>query len=247
MRPVSTQRVQAGVARIWERDLSLTLMLFILVLILLVLVPLSSVGDISLKGDVVLSALVSLMGISGVVSGSDTRASRAIGIAVMALPPVLGLIEVTHPETPHIRLIRGVVTIVGLVYLTSLTLRHVLRGGDITRARIEGAIAVYLLFALIFSEIFAILLYLNPESLHTPEPGTTWMAIRGHAVYFSLVTLTTVGYGDIVPVSAAARSLANLESLMGQLYPAILIGRLVSMQITSGAPTGRPPETHDAQ
>ena len=51
--------------------------------------------------------------------------------------------------------------------------------------------------------------------------------------YFSFVTLTTVGYGDITPVHPVARVLAVGEALVGQLYPAILIGRLVSLQITS--------------
>jgi hypothetical protein len=50
-------------------------------------------------------------------------------------------------------------------------------------------------------------------------------------LYFSFVTLTTVGYGDLVPVAPAARSLATLEALLGQLYPAIILARLVSLQI----------------
>ena len=56
--------------------------------------------------------------------------------------------------------------------------------------------------------------------------------------YFSFVTLTTVGYGDITPVSPVARSLCVAEALVGQLYPAILIGRLVSLQISSRQDSG---------
>jgi hypothetical protein len=54
-------------------------------------------------------------------------------------------------------------------------------------------------------------------------------------LYFSFTSLTTMGYGDITPVHPLARSLANLEALIGQLYPAILIARLVSMEIESSA------------
>lgn len=54
----------------------------------------------------------------------------------------------------------------------------------------------------------------------------------GDWVYFSLVTLATLGYGDITPVARMARSLATLEALIGQLYPAIIIARLVSLQLT---------------
>jgi hypothetical protein len=55
-------------------------------------------------------------------------------------------------------------------------------------------------------------------------------------LYFSFVTLTTVGYGDILPVSQQARALSNLESLIGVLYPAVLIGRLLSMHGSAGTP-----------
>ena len=51
-------------------------------------------------------------------------------------------------------------------------------------------------------------------------------------IYFSFVTLTTLGYGDIVPVSASARMLATMEALMGQLYLAVLVARLVGMQVS---------------
>ena len=51
--------------------------------------------------------------------------------------------------------------------------------------------------------------------------------------YFSFVTLTTVGYGDILPATLVTRTLANLEGLIGQLFPAILIARLVSMEIAA--------------
>ena len=56
---------------------------------------------------------------------------------------------------------------------------------------------------------------------------------RASLFYFSMTTLTTLGYGDILPVKPVARSLATLEGLIGQLYPAVLIGRLVSLQIST--------------
>jgi hypothetical protein len=58
---------------------------------------------------------------------------------------------------------------------------------------------------------------------------------RSSWVYFSFATLTTVGYGDIVPVAPIARSLSNLEALIGQLYPAIVLARLVSLQVAGGS------------
>jgi hypothetical protein len=62
-------------------------------------------------------------------------------------------------------------------------------------------------------------------------------------IYFSFVTLTTVGYGDVTPVARAARSLAMLEGLIGQLYPAIILGRLLSLPPSErSSPDGPPSE-----
>jgi hypothetical protein len=58
-------------------------------------------------------------------------------------------------------------------------------------------------------------------------------SVPSKLVYFSFVTLTSVGYGDIVPVHPVARSLCNLESIIGQLYPATLLARLVTLELQS--------------
>ena len=58
--------------------------------------------------------------------------------------------------------------------------------------------------------------------------------LTSQLIYYSCSTLTTLGYGDIVPINPFARSLANLEAFFGQLYPAILIGRLVTLQMQGG-------------
>jgi hypothetical protein len=63
--------------------------------------------------------------------------------------------------------------------------------------------------------------------------------VRSSLFYFSLTTLTTLGYGDILPLKSLARSLATMEGLIGQLYPAVLIGRLVSLQITTAQEENR--------
>ncbi|HXB77134.1 MAG TPA: potassium channel family protein [Bradyrhizobium sp.] len=57
------------------------------------------------------------------------------------------------------------------------------------------------------------------------------LAIAANLIYFSFVTLTSVGYGDIIPLHPVARSLANIESIIGQLYPATLLARLVTLEL----------------
>jgi hypothetical protein len=100
----------------------------------------------------------------------------------------------------------------------------VLREGRVDGERICAALCVYLLIGIAFGGIFAALEATTPGSLAGSEPLDL-----GKAVYFSFVTLATLGYGDIVPAASAARALAVLEAMFGQLYLAVLIARMVSL------------------
>jgi len=96
----------------------------------------------------------------------------------------------------------------------------------VTAQRVQGAVAAYLLLGLAWAAAYAFVAALAPGAFATARPESTHS--RSY-LYFSFVTLTTLGYGDITPVHHAARSLAMLEALTGQLYPAILIARLVTL------------------
>ena len=90
---------------------------------------------------------------------------------------------------------------------------------------------VYLNFGTIFASVFSLIWDLSPAAfanLASPTAGPTELATM---LYFSLTTLTTTGYGDIVPVDPFARSLANLESVLGQFYLAITVARLVTLEL----------------
>jgi hypothetical protein len=107
--------------------------------------------------------------------------------------------------------------------------------GPVTAMRIQGAIAAYVGFGFLWAHAFAITAQNSPGSFSSsqgagPSTASDWF-------YFSFVTLTTVGYGDIVPRSPSARALAIAEVLTGQLYLAVLLAHLVSMRV-SGEPGG---------
>jgi voltage-gated potassium channel Kch len=88
-----------------------------------------------------------------------------------------------------------------------------------------------LLAGLAFAYSFEILLALDHSAIHIPDTYSLPSIRTGLMRYFSFVTLTTLGYGDILPVSPIARSLATSEALFGQLYPAVMIARLISVEI----------------
>jgi Ion channel len=121
-------------------------------------------------------------------------------------------------------------------------LARVFGPGRVTVHRILGAVSVYVLLAVVWGTAYQLLAVLGPEAIH----GGAGPASLDEAMWLSFITLTTTGYGDILPKSALARSLAALEAMVGVLYPAVLISRLVSLvQGPSRAgetpPRGTPP------
>lgn len=129
-------------------------------------------------------------------------------------------------------------------------LQAVLRQKQITGETISMAISVYLLLGLIWSFLYGVIYRLQPHAFslngtvsELVGPGHT---ISPVLVYFSFITLATIGYGDIAPVTLQARYAAFAEGITGQFYLAILVARLVSMQLvqvtasasSSNAPTG---------
>ena len=107
----------------------------------------------------------------------------------------------------------------------------VFRGGRVTYHRIIGAVLLYLLIAVAFATLFTFVGLSHQEAIK----GITFddnQSLASAVFYISFVTLTSTGYGDIIPVHPLARSLCNIESVIGQLYPATLLARLVTLELS---------------
>jgi voltage-gated potassium channel Kch len=102
------------------------------------------------------------------------------------------------------------------------------RSGSITKGRVFASASLYLILSLFWFSIYNLLEAVHPGSL--AEAGAAQFAKmpRSSFLYFSMVTLTTLGYGDVVPVTPAARIFAALEAVTGVLYIAITVARLVA-------------------
>jgi hypothetical protein len=110
--------------------------------------------------------------------------------------------------------------------------RAVFGRGRVSYHRIIGAIFLYLLIALAFSSLFIFVGLSIPDAFSGIKFEDT-PALTSTLFYFSFVTLTSTGYGDLYPLHPIARSLCNLETILGQLYPATLLARLVSLETGS--------------
>jgi hypothetical protein len=117
-----------------------------------------------------------------------------------------------------------------LVTLGVGILGYIFAGRKLTADTLFATIAVYLLIALLFAQLYLLLLVWNPASFNlaaTTERPTD--VVQSEMMYFSMITLATVGYGDILPVSATARTLATLEATVGTFYVAIIVAVFVGI------------------
>ena len=115
--------------------------------------------------------------------------------------------------------------------LTWVVAHAVYAPGRITFHRLQGAIVIYLSLATIFASAYSLIWELSPGAFANLVARTGGPEEVATMLYFSLTTLTTTGYGDIVPIDPFARSLANLESVIGPFYLAITVARLVTMEL----------------
>ena len=112
--------------------------------------------------------------------------------------------------------------------------RFLEEGADLITFTSSSTVENFLALGLIWAYVFLLLELTVPGALHFPDPAPGLPSIQrlqADVVYFSFATLTTLGYGDIVPVDPFARSLANLESIIGQFYLAITVARLVTLEL----------------
>jgi len=115
-----------------------------------------------------------------------------------------------------------------LVFVTSVLVWSILSKPSVTTDTLAGAVSAYLLIGITFGLAYLLINTLFPGSFRdTVDPAKNFTP--ADFTFFSFVTLTTVGYGDIVPWAAHARSIAIIESVIGIMYPAVLISRLVGM------------------
>jgi hypothetical protein len=156
-------------------------------------------------------------------------------LVAIALIVVATLLRLQQPSRLDIYLDASAWMITGLT-LGIVVTRAVFAPGRVTFHRIIGAVLLYLNIGLTFAALFCFVALMVPNAFSGMEPLQDNLAVASKLIYFSFVTLTSVGYGDIAPLHPFARSLANIEAIIGQLYPATLLARLVTLQLE-----GRPP------
>ncbi|MBV1699876.1 MAG: two pore domain potassium channel family protein [Hyphomicrobiales bacterium] len=210
-------------------DPLLTALAIMLAIFLFVVAPLQGAGfseahDFALAFAFVLAAAVF------VVSGSMLAAAAIVAAIVLVF--IATLLRLRHASHFDIAL-EATAWIIAGVTLAVVVARAVFARGPVTYHRIIGAILLYMSIGLIFTSLFCFVALFEPNAFTGLERLQDNLAVAGNLTYFSFVTLTSVGYGDIVPLHPFARGLANVEAVIGQLFPATLLARLVTLEIAS--------------
>lgn len=133
--------------------------------------------------------------------------------------------------TPRVQLLWNASLFVQMMMIITIMVIFIIQADRVTREVLFAAIVIYFLLAAMFSVSYNIIEGLAPGAFVSSSGAEiTWQRLN----YFSLVTISTLGYGDIVPVASVAQSLSALEASIGTLYIAILIGRFVSLYQNDG-------------
>jgi hypothetical protein len=217
--------VRTALDRFWADDHGLSVFSALLFVVVFVVPPLVPAGSgRSLAGDVVYLLLL----VSGVHALGERRVARKVLMPVALVTVAVDLGSWFVPIAEPWVLGMGLVS---LVLFLTVVLARTMRDGPVTTRRLHGGVAAYLLLGMIWAYAYALVALLHPGAFSGPVSPTdgprAWF-------YFSFVTLTSMGYGDVLPVHPGARSLAILEAVTGALYLAILIARLVSQAVRPG-------------
>ncbi|MBV8890188.1 MAG: two pore domain potassium channel family protein [Alphaproteobacteria bacterium] len=210
-------------------DPALTLLLALETVIVFVLSPLRGLGVVA---SPTIAIVVVLLVITVVVVLSRSTGAIVLVLVSVALNVAGSAMHLSHPS-PATDLLSAAGEVLARGALAWVVARAVFAPGRITHYRIQGAIVLYLNFALIFVVLYRLIDELAPNAFTHLRAAGDMPATLADITYFSLSTLTTSAFGDITPVHPLARSLANLEAIIGQLYPATLLARIVTLELAS--------------
>lgn len=147
----------------------------------------------------------------------------SLGGSLLALAPL-------SPEWLRAARVAEILSTMPLLALLAVgILQFVFRGKTLTTDGLFATVAVYLFIALFFAQLYLLLLEWNPASFNLEVADLPAQLLQSTVLYFSMITLATVGYGDILPVSETARTLAVIEATVGQFYIAVIVAVFVGM------------------
>ena len=189
----------------------------------------------SIIATLILNLFFMLIIFSGILAVSNTRRPFLISFSLALLTVVFRWIHYFYQLDLWLILEHGT-NILFWSYIAVHLLKFILHQHIITAELIYAALAVYFIFGLAWASIYQVIEISNPASFSISNADSTKQNFIFQMWYFSMVTLTTLGYGDISPISMVARVFVVLEAILGQFYIAVLIASLIGRVVAQENP-----------
>ena len=205
---------------------------FILLVLILATIVLTPFLDDFIEIRILMDILLTVIFIALILAIRSKRSQLIIG-SFLALPLIISTWSFYFVQLTSISLMTMIFGALFFSYAVKNILHIVVKSEKVTQETIFAAVVAYLLIALMWAYLYMILEIVIPGSFSVPE-----RSIRAETMqfeYFSFVTITTLGYGDIIPLTNKASALALLEALIGQIYLVVLVAWLVGMHVSSKA------------
>jgi len=191
-----------------------------------------------LMADWIIGRLIEQLGtfsvlVTGILAIYKTRRQIVYAVMIAVITLFLGIAHSMFSGVSWLNLVWLTSALIFFVSVTWVLARDIfISRGSATSALLYGAVSVYLLIGLTFANVHFLLETITPGSYHCQSTQCDADYQMSAYVYFSFVTLTTMGYGDITPATRIAGMLSYMEAITGQMYVAILMARLVGMHIS---------------
>lgn len=176
--------------------------------------------------------LFNLIVLAGIFSVITRWKKQLLFLAIAFLASVLRIAAFLVPEQSILILsyVSGIAFFVMLAYRVFL---HIIKDGPVNFYRIQGSIVVYMMTGIIYAYLYTIIEAVAPGSFAETGPTQSYPDLFAQFLYFSFVTLTTLGYGDLIPTASIAKSLVIFQGMIGMLYPVVMIARLISLEVST--------------
>ncbi len=222
------KRGRMNIGELRERwgDSLLTVLTVLIVIMMFVVAPLQALGLFEFQ---VFELLLALFLVAGVFLMSGSAFAMVAMLTALAMIVAGAILRLHAPSILDLNLFAGAWLLVGVTMAVTVA-RATFAPGRVTYHRVIGAILLYFTVAVIFAALYTFIGTLVPTAFSGMKIADS-PTLASQLIYFSFATLTTTGYGDVAPLHPIARSLCNVEAIFGQLYPATLLARLVTLEL----------------